>query len=106
MEKAEHQRDSDSGQSPSDNEKHVQDANAGTLEADPDAHLTADERKKIDRKLLWKLDIQLIPWLCLLYLVSFLGKSFASSLLRGACADSSKIVQTSEMQRLRACRKI
>jgi hypothetical protein len=27
-----------------------------------------------DRKLLWKLDLYLIPWLCLLYLISFLGK--------------------------------
>ena len=27
-----------------------------------------------DRKLLWKLDLKLIPWLTLLYLVSFLGE--------------------------------
>ena len=28
-----------------------------------------------DRKLLWKLDIKLIPWLCLLYLASFLDRT-------------------------------
>ena len=28
-----------------------------------------------DRRLLWKLDLRLIPWLCLLYLISFLDRS-------------------------------
>jgi sugar phosphate permease len=28
-----------------------------------------------DRKLLWKLDLYLIPWLCLLYLISFLDRT-------------------------------
>ncbi len=28
-----------------------------------------------DRKLLWKLDLRLIPWLCLLYLISFLDRT-------------------------------
>ena len=28
-----------------------------------------------DRRLLWKLDLRLIPWLCLLYLASFLDRS-------------------------------
>lgn len=27
-----------------------------------------------DRKLLWKLDLRLLPWLSLLYLVSFLDR--------------------------------
>lgn len=27
-----------------------------------------------DRKLLWKLDLRLVPWLSLLYLVSFLDR--------------------------------
>lgn len=36
---------------------------------DPDQDKTAEERKKIDRALLWKVDRGLIPWLCLLYLV-------------------------------------
>ncbi|KAF2759338.1 MFS general substrate transporter [Pseudovirgaria hyperparasitica] len=41
----------------------------------PDAHLTVEEQKEIDRKLLWRLDIKLIPWLCLLYLISFLDRT-------------------------------
>ncbi|CAI7604650.1 unnamed protein product [Penicillium pancosmium] len=42
---------------------------------DPDAGLSEEERAKIDRKLLWKLDIRLVPWLSLLYLVSFLDRT-------------------------------
>ncbi|KAI9812990.1 MAG: hypothetical protein M1832_006427 [Thelocarpon impressellum] len=42
---------------------------------DPDAHLSAEEHAKIDRALLWKLDLKLIPWLCLLYLASFLDRT-------------------------------
>ncbi|CAK7274821.1 hypothetical protein SEPCBS119000_006368 [Sporothrix epigloea] len=66
----------------SDNEKIY----AGTLGAvdnsnmlvaisDPDAHLSEDERKVIDRKLVLRLDIILIPWLSLLYLVAFLDRT-------------------------------
>ncbi|KIW42401.1 uncharacterized protein PV06_05956 [Exophiala oligosperma] len=42
---------------------------------DPDEGLSEEERKKIDRKLLWKLDLQLLPWLTLLYLISFLDRT-------------------------------
>ncbi|KAJ5108292.1 hypothetical protein N7456_004967 [Penicillium angulare] len=42
---------------------------------DPDAGLSDEERAKIDRKLLWKLDIRLVPWLSLLYLASFLDRT-------------------------------
>ena len=42
---------------------------------DPDAGLSAEERAKNERKLLWKLDLKLIPWLCLLYLISFLDRT-------------------------------
>ncbi|KAI5819416.1 major facilitator superfamily domain-containing protein [Pyronema omphalodes] len=42
---------------------------------DPDAGLSFEERQKIDRELLRKLDFRLIPWLCLLYLVSFLDRT-------------------------------
>ncbi|KAI1178715.1 MFS general substrate transporter [Nemania sp. FL0916] len=42
---------------------------------DPDAHLSQEEREKLDRKLLWKLDLVLIPWLCLLYLLAFLDRT-------------------------------
>ncbi|KAI9755033.1 MAG: TIM23 complex component [Chaenotheca gracillima] len=77
--------DSDSGQFHSDDEKRVGEQREHTgheaaarlfdMPADPDAHLSEAERKKIDRKLLWKLDLKLIPWLCLLYLASFLDRT-------------------------------
>ncbi|KAF4126519.1 Major Facilitator Superfamily [Geosmithia morbida] len=43
--------------------------------ADPDAGKTPEERAEIERKLLWKLDLRLIPWLSLLYLLCFLDRS-------------------------------
>ncbi|KAL4959355.1 major facilitator superfamily domain-containing protein [Aspergillus stella-maris] len=42
---------------------------------DPDEGLSAEERAKIDRRLLWKLDLKLVPWLSLLYLISFLDRT-------------------------------
>ncbi|KAF2084259.1 putative MFS transporter [Saccharata proteae CBS 121410] len=45
------------------------------LSKDPDAGLNSEERAAADRKLLWKLDLQLIPWLCFLYLCSFLDRT-------------------------------
>ncbi|TGZ78356.1 retrograde regulation protein 2 [Ascodesmis nigricans] len=42
---------------------------------DPDAGLSAEEREKIDKALLRKLDWYLIPWLSLLYLVSFIDRA-------------------------------
>ncbi|KAJ5427289.1 Major facilitator superfamily domain general substrate transporter [Penicillium sp. CMV-2018d] len=42
---------------------------------DPDAGLSDEERAVIDRKLLWQLDMRLVPWLSLLYLVSFLDRT-------------------------------
>ncbi|KAL8777120.1 MAG: hypothetical protein Q9213_008001 [Squamulea squamosa] len=72
-------RDSDSGRSPSDDEKKAgtefQAIGHGELPPDPDAGLSADEKAKIDRRLLWKLDLRLIPWLSLLYLISFLDRT-------------------------------
>ncbi|KAL8758229.1 MAG: hypothetical protein Q9199_001639 [Rusavskia elegans] len=75
-------RDSDSGHSPSDDEKKVG-ASPGQFQAlgradlppDPDAGLSQEEKARIDRRLLWKLDLRLIPWLCLLYLISFLDRT-------------------------------
>lgn len=74
--------DSDSVHSPYLDEKSVGVAQGefetlghGQLPPDPDAHLSAEERAAIDRKLLWKLDLRLIPWLCLLYLISFLDRT-------------------------------
>lgn len=34
---------------------------------DPDAGLSDEERAAQDKKLLWKLDVKLIPWLSFLY---------------------------------------
>ncbi|KAJ5258623.1 hypothetical protein N7524_010179 [Penicillium chrysogenum] len=42
---------------------------------DPDAGLSDEEKAEIDRRLLWKLDLRLVPWLSLLYLVSFLDRT-------------------------------
>lgn len=42
---------------------------------DPDANLSDAERKAIDRKLVWKLDLYLMPWLCVLYLLAFLDRT-------------------------------
>jgi hypothetical protein len=63
MEKAQAQRDSNSDQSPSDHEKHVETSPANAIDRelpDPDAGLSEEERKHIDRKLLWKLDIRFV----------------------------------------------
>jgi len=45
------------------------------LPEDPDAHLSPEERKRIDRRLVRKLDLYLIPWLCFLYLLAFLDRT-------------------------------
>uniref|UniRef100_A0A8H7N4Q1 Major facilitator superfamily (MFS) profile domain-containing protein n=1 Tax=Bionectria ochroleuca TaxID=29856 RepID=A0A8H7N4Q1_BIOOC len=42
---------------------------------DPDAGKTDEERKEIDKKLMRKVDLWLIPWLSLLYLLSFLDRT-------------------------------
>ncbi|KAI6781904.1 uncharacterized protein J7T54_005114 [Emericellopsis cladophorae] len=42
---------------------------------DPDAGLSEEERLAIDKKLMWKVDLWLIPWLSLLYLLSFLDRT-------------------------------
>ncbi|KAK5070538.1 hypothetical protein LTR64_000209 [Lithohypha guttulata] len=55
---------------------------------DPDAGKSAEERKKIDRALMWKVDRWLIPWLCLLYLLSFLDRTnIGNARLAGMEAD-------------------
>ncbi|KAK5107451.1 hypothetical protein LTR62_001249 [Meristemomyces frigidus] len=50
-----------------------EDVNAGI--PDPDAGKTEEERHAIDTTLLHSLDLKLIPWLCLLYLASFLDRT-------------------------------
>lgn len=73
---APHVVDGASDRSPSTEEKEIGvEKSHFDLPPDPDGHLSAEERAAIDRKLLWKLDIKLIPWLCLLYLISFLDRT-------------------------------
>ncbi|KAL2267383.1 hypothetical protein VTJ83DRAFT_4660 [Remersonia thermophila] len=43
--------------------------------SDPDEGLSEEEKAKIERQLLWKLDLQIIPWLCILYLLAFLDRA-------------------------------
>lgn len=94
------QKHHDSDSAPSDDEKRVTGVQQGQFETlghgqlppDPDAGLSEAEKAAIvstilrqwwirlltiaqDKKLLWKLDLRLIPWLCLLYLISFLDRT-------------------------------
>lgn len=79
MEKAEERKSSsDKGHSPaSEHEKPLEDGAGVPILAvpDPDKGLSESEKRHIDRKLLWKLDLTLIPWLTLLYLTSFLDRT-------------------------------
>ncbi|KAF4627983.1 hypothetical protein G7Y89_g10171 [Cudoniella acicularis] len=77
MSSSSHFRTSSDRSDRSDDEKNIGrvDIYNADLPADPDAHLTAAEKAEIDRKLVRKLDIQLIPWLCMLYLLSFLDRT-------------------------------
>lgn len=45
------------------------------LPPDPDAHLSDHERAVIDRRLVWHLDLVMMPWLSLLYLLAFLDRT-------------------------------
>jgi len=42
---------------------------------DPDVGKSDEEREKLDKALVWKMDWWLIPWLSLLYLLSFLDRT-------------------------------
>ncbi|KAI5362879.1 Putative major facilitator superfamily, MFS transporter superfamily [Septoria linicola] len=42
---------------------------------DPDPNATPEERAALDKALMRKVDLWLIPWLCLLYLLSFLDRT-------------------------------
>jgi len=42
---------------------------------DPDIGKSPEERAKLDKALVWKMDLWLIPWLSLLYLLSFLDRT-------------------------------
>lgn len=38
-------------------------------------NMSLEEKNKFEKKLLWKLDLRLVPWLSLLYLLSFLDRT-------------------------------
>ncbi|KAF2262120.1 MFS general substrate transporter [Lojkania enalia] len=42
---------------------------------DPDVGKSEEEREKLDKALVWKIDLWLVPWLSLLYLLSFLDRT-------------------------------
>lgn len=68
---------SDRSYSPSKPGAAVYDDPTGVLHAvpDPDAGLSAEERLRLEKKTIRKVDLYLIPWLCLLYLISFLDRT-------------------------------
>ncbi|KAK7752556.1 hypothetical protein SLS62_005524 [Diatrype stigma] len=45
------------------------------LPPDPNAHLTQEERDAADSRLIRRLDWNLLPWLCILYLLAFLDRT-------------------------------
>jgi len=62
----------------SDSDEKIVDAQVpymSDLPPDPDAHLSVEEKAAVDKKLLRKLDLTLIPWLCILYLLAFLDRT-------------------------------
>ncbi|KAI6348139.1 hypothetical protein MCOR25_010850 [Pyricularia grisea] len=73
----EHQAKSSSDGSRPAGDSGVEAERAALLAAlpDPDAGKTPEERAEIDRKLMWKVDLALVPWLSLLYLMSFLDRT-------------------------------
>ncbi|KAK3329898.1 major facilitator superfamily domain-containing protein [Apodospora peruviana] len=46
-----------------------------SIPPDPDAHLSAAEKEAVDKALVRRLDLLLMPWLCLLYLLAFLDRT-------------------------------
>ncbi|KAL7275393.1 hypothetical protein RUND412_001671 [Rhizina undulata] len=71
-----------------DDGEDVQKPQTEFVEDDPDAGLSAEEKAKIDRDLVWKLDIRLIPWLCVLYLASFLDRTnIGNAKIEGLVSD-------------------
>ena len=55
---------------------------------DPDEGKSEEEKKAIDKKLMWKVDLWLVPWLSFLYLLSFLDRAnIGNARLAGMEAD-------------------
>ncbi|KAK3897639.1 hypothetical protein C8A05DRAFT_47821 [Staphylotrichum tortipilum] len=66
---------SDKEKASSDANRSHEDYGAGGLPPDPDAHLSDEEKAEVERRLVWRLDLILIPWLCFLYLLAFLDRT-------------------------------
>ena len=48
--------------------------------------MSLEEKNKFEKKLLWKLDLKLVPWLSLLYLLSFLDRTnIGNAKIQGVC---------------------
>ncbi|KAI5776576.1 retrograde regulation protein 2 [Geopyxis carbonaria] len=66
----------------------LQDVQVQDIDDDPDAGLSEAERERIDRELVRRLDWKLIPWLCLLYLASFLDRTnIGNAKIEGLATD-------------------
>ncbi|KAK1460007.1 major facilitator superfamily transporter [Colletotrichum melonis] len=61
---------------------------------DPDAGKSAEERAAIDKKLMWKVDLWLVPWLSLLYLLSFLDRTNIGNARLAGMEDDLKMSGT------------
>ena len=105
-EKAVHSQLEKGNESPplGDGEKKVLDNRFRDLPPDPDEGLSEAEKAKIDKALLLKLDLKLIPWLCLIYLAAFLDRKWFYSVQQEDRADRNQ-VPTSAMRSLQAFRK-
>ncbi|KAJ3950914.1 hypothetical protein N0V92_012693 [Colletotrichum tropicale] len=69
-------------------ESQVEKARALADLPDPDDGKTPEERAAIDKALMWKVDLWLVPWLSLLYLLSFLDRTnIGNARLAGMEAD-------------------
>lgn len=57
---------------------------------DPDEGKSEEDKKAIDKRLMWKVDLHLVPWLSFLYLLSFLDRAnIGNARLAGMEADLS-----------------
>lgn len=53
-------------------------------------NMSIEQRARFERRLLWKLDLRLVPWLSLLYLLSFLDRTnIGNAKLQGVSSFTS-----------------
>jgi len=71
---------------------HHEDGTLNGMGPDPDAGLSDEERARVDKALLRKLDFKLVPWLSFLYLISFLDRvNIGNARIYGLQADLGHI---------------